>query len=360
MHVQRIVSPAPREAWAQVLDTDPGATVHQTLGWFDAAVETTGAKDVSRLYELDDGRRLVLPLLRRTPLPGVAVDASYPAGLGAGALLATGGVQASDVRSVLRDLLGSSAVTTRLKANPHTSGHWEAGLVPGVLSTSRRVEVLDLDGGFARVRDERFQSSARRAIRKAESSGLVVDRDTTGTLMPTIYDLYLSWTTRRAEESGLPHPVALRIALRREPWRMYEAVARSLGEKCRVWVARLDGEPVAGLVSLVHGDHAVYWRGYSDKEVAGPLRANNLLQRLAIEDACEAGCRSYSMGESGGVAALERFKQTMGATPRAAVEYRVERLPLTRLERLRGEAQARAAQLVGAGVQAGRRRFGTS
>jgi hypothetical protein len=342
-----------------VLAADPGATAHQTLEWFDAAIETTGAQDVSRLYALQDGRRLVVPMLRRSPLPRVALDSAYPGGLGAGGMLATGGLRAADVQLVLRDLLESPAVATRLKAHHHTSGRWEAGLVPGVLSTSHRIEVLDLDGGFARVRDERFHSSARRAIRKAESSGLVVDRDTTGALMPTIYDLYLDWTTRRAEESGLPTPLAIRVALRREPRTMYEAVARSLGEKCRIWVARLDGEPVAGLVSLVHGEHAVYWRGYSNKAVAGPLRANNLLQRMAIEDACEAGCRYYSMGESGGVAALERFKQTMGATPRVALECRVERLPLARLERIRGEAQARAAELVGAGVQAGRRRFGS-
>ncbi len=359
MHAERVVSPAPREAWSHVLAADPGATPHQTLGWLDAAVETTGAQDVSRLYELLDGRRLVVPMLRRTPLPKMALDAAYPGGLGAGGILATGGLQAADVQLVLRDLLGTSAVTTRLKAHHHTSDRWEAGLVPGVHSTSHRIEVLDLEGGFARVRDERFHSSARRAIRKAESSGLVVDRDTTGALMPIIYDLYLDWTTRRATESGLPTPVALRLALRREPRRMYEAVARSLGEKCRIWVARLDGEPVAGVVSLIHGEHAVYWRGYSDKAVAGPLRANNLLQRMAIEDACEAGCRYYSMGESGGVAALERFKQTMGATPRTAVECRVERLPIARLERMRGEVQSRAADLVGAGLQAGRRRFGS-
>jgi len=49
----------------------------------------------------------------------------------------------------------------------------------------------------------------------------------------------------------------------------------------------------------VHGENADYWRGYSRKDLAGPSRANNLLQRLAIEDACDAGCRYYSMGGSG-------------------------------------------------------------
>jgi hypothetical protein len=99
---------------------------------------------------------------------------------------------------------------------------------------------------------------------------------------------------------------------------------------------------------LIHGQHAVYWRGYSRKELAGPSRANNLLHRLAIEDACESGCRFYSMGESGGVAALEHFKQTMGATPRSAVECRIERLPLTKVENWLGRAEAGAARIVNA------------
>jgi hypothetical protein len=96
---------------------------------------------------------------------------------------------------------------------------------------------------------------------------------------------------------------------------------------------------------LLHGQHALYWKGYSRKELAGPARANNLLHRLAIEDACDSGCRFYSMGESGGVAALEHFKQTMGATPRSAVECRIERLPLTRVETVMGSAEARAVRI---------------
>jgi hypothetical protein len=152
--------------------------------------------------------------------------------------------------------------------------------------------------------------------------------------VPVFYDLYLEWIRRRAQESGLPASVSVRRARRREPLALVEAAARSLGESCRIWVARLDGEPVASMITIVGGRHANFWRGYSRKELAGPTRANNLLQRLAIEDACDAGCRFYNFGESGGVAALERFKQTMGATPRTGIECRIERIPLARAERI--------------------------
>ena len=70
-----------------------------------------------------------------------------------------------------------------------------------------------------------------------------------------------------------------------------------------------------------------------DKEVAGPSRANDLLQHLAIEEACEAGCRYYHMGESGSSTALARFKTKFGARPHPYGEYHIERLPITALDR---------------------------
>ena len=341
--------------WSEVLAADPGATVYQTLPWFDAALEYSNAKDVSRLYVTEDMRLLVLPLLRREPLPGMALDGSYPGVLGPGGLIASGGLRPSDVRLVLSDLLRSRTFRTSIKVNHDVAGLWQAGLVDGTVGEPFRVEVLDLDGGFRKVWDERFQSSARRAVRKAERSRIVVERDTTGSLIGTFYELYLDWTYRRAEESGLPKRVAAALAQRREPLRMFEILTRSLGDKCRIWLASHDGEVVAGLLSLVHGRYSVYWRGYSKKALAGPLRANNLLQRLAIEDACDAGCRYYSMGQSSGVTALEHFKQTMGATPRSALELRIERLPIGRLERLTDQAASRVERLVRSGLQVTRR-----
>jgi hypothetical protein len=183
-------------------------------------------------------------------------------------------------------------------------------------------------------------------VRKAERSGLSVERETTGRLIPHFYQLYLDWTERRARESGIPRRVASLLAKHREPLKKFQAVAAIPGDGCRVWLARRDREPIASIITLVHGRHAIYWRGYSNKAAAGPSAANSLLQRLAIEDACDAGCRFYSMGESGGVSSLERSKQAFGATPRRGVEVRIERLPIGRVETLWKGIETRAAHLI--------------
>jgi predicted HD phosphohydrolase len=69
------------------------------------------------------------------------------------------------------------------------------------------------------------------------------------------------------------------------------------------------------------------------KALAGPTRANYLLHRLAIEHACEVGCRYYHMGDSGASQRLAQFKTRFGAQPHTFAEYHVEALPLTAADR---------------------------
>lgn len=350
-----VTSPVPAGVWADVVASDPGTTVYQTRAWSEAVRRVTGTRDVSRLYHLDDGRRLVLPLLERVAAPGVVLHASYPTRYGSGGLLATGGLRGSDVRHVLHDLLASSAASTRLKANHDVAEAWADGLVDGAVNTPRRVEVLDLDGGFERVWDKRFESSARGRVRKAERAGLVVERATSTRLVDPFYELYVTWTVQRAQQSGVPPRLAMWLARRREPRAKFRAVSEALGDACRFWIAWQDDRPAAGIITLVYGRYAVYWQGYSDKGLAGPLAANNLLHRLAIEDACDAGCRWYSMGESGGVSSLLRFKRTLGATPRAGVDVRVERLPLSAVEEFDSRAERAVRETIISGVGYARR-----
>ena len=75
-----------------------------------------------------------------------------------------------------------------------------------------------------------------------------------------------------------------------------------------------------------------------DKDLAGPTRANYLLQRLAIEDACQGRVPAVPHGrERRERQSLAQFKSRFGAVAQPYAEYRLERLPLTHAEqRLRG------------------------
>ena len=85
-----------------------------------------------------------------------------------------------------------------------------------------------------------------------------------------------------------------------------------------------------------------------NKELAGPTRANYLLHRLAIEDACAAGCRCYHMGESGTSKPLAQFKTRFGALPYPYAEYHLETMPLTAVDQALRSAVKRAIRFTDA------------
>ncbi|HWJ52897.1 MAG TPA: GNAT family N-acetyltransferase [Propionibacteriaceae bacterium] len=336
--VTQITSPAPRDVWQAVLRSDPGATALQTPAYFDAVLAATGGSDDSRLYHLEDGRRLVLPLVRQRALPGIRLNAAFPGGYGHGGMLATGGLLARDVRAVVEDLRGQ-ALSTRLDGAHHTAAQWAAGRMPGVVAVPRRVEVLDLAPGFDELRARQFSRDIRYHLRKAERAGVEVELDTTGRLVPVFHQIYRAWVDRWAPKSGLPPAVARRVALRQEPLKKFETVAAMLDQDCRVLVAWHRGQPVAAAISLVHGQHAIGWRSYSIKELAAPVSANILTQVTCVADACRSGCRYFDLGQSGGVTTLQQYKNSFGATPHWVVDLRIEPPTVTRLRSAKERAQ---------------------
>jgi Acetyltransferase (GNAT) domain len=332
----RVTSPAPRDAWEAAVAADPNVLVSHTPAWIDLVCSFGGYADASRLYELGSGRRLVLPMVRRRHLPRpLAPEDSLPLCWDAGGIVASGGITARDLQAVFEDLTARPVVRTALRPGPLDAREWDAARPPGTM-VPRLAHVLDLEGGFGEIWERRFAGTARTAVRKAERSGLTVERDTTGRLMPAVYELFERSLDRRAQQQHEPRALARWRGHRRDSRRRFISIALALGEACRTWVAWRDGQPAAAII-VMQGANANYTRGMMDKELAGPTRADYLLHQLAIEDACNAGCRYYNMGESGTSQALAQFKTRFGARPRPYAEFHIERVPITALDsRARG------------------------
>jgi glycosyltransferase involved in cell wall biosynthesis len=328
----QVTSPAPRESWEAAVASDPNALVFHTPQWLDCICAYGGYEDASRLYELPRGRSLVLPMVRRRALGGLDSEASLPPTWDPGGIVAPGGVRVHDLIPVFSDLAGHVAVRTSLRPSSLDARAWAAARPPGVVAVPRLAHVLELESDFERVWTKRFTGTARTAVRKAERSGLTVERDTSGRLVPTVYELFERSLVRWAQQQHEPLPFARWRRRRLDPIRKFELIAQTLGEACRIWVAWHDGRPAAAILVL-QGRNASYVRGMMDKELAGRTRANYLLHRLAIEEACVAGCRYYDMGESGSSPSLAQFKTRFGARARPYAAYHIERLPITALDR---------------------------
>jgi hypothetical protein len=174
-------------------------------------------------------------------------------------------------------------------------------------STSFLGHRLDLRGGEAQL-FAGTDPAARRAVRKAEQSGLNVTISQELGALRTFYTL-LCRTRRR---HGVPA----------QPFRFFVNIHRHVFARNQghVVLAHLGGTPVAGAVFFHFRDLALYKFGASD-ETRQHLRANNLVMWEAIKWHLRAGFKQLDFGRTSiGNEGLRRYKLGWGATERR-VDY---------------------------------------
>ncbi|MFE9650477.1 GNAT family N-acetyltransferase [Streptomyces sp. NPDC006365] len=328
-----ITTPAPRETWWELAAQDAACHVTQTPTWLDCLCGTGPYQDGSRLYEFDDGSRIVLPLVSRRRRPQwLDAEESWPADWGIGGPVVAGHVGPEKARAVFGDLARRPVLQIGVRLRPGDAEAWEKAVPTGFRMEPHMTQVVNLDGGFGTVWQRRFHTRVRRDVRRAESAHLDVEVDRTGRLVPVFHHLYEQSIERWAGQQHEPLALARWRRRREFPSRRLAEVAARFGEACAIWVAWHAGEPAAAAVVLRHGHHAKLWRAAMNRELAHPVRASPLLMRLAIEEACEAGCRCYDMGESAPGSSLAHFKAGFGADTYSSPRYLRERLPVSAVE----------------------------
>lgn len=328
----RIVSPAPRDVWTDVLDSDPLAVPTQTPAWTDLTCRALGALDASRLYEYPDGRLLVLPSVARRRAGLRVTEESLPYGFGYGGLLVPGGTPTEqDMRMVLTDLARRPAVRSGLAANPLLHDAWSAVMPPGVVRAEYLSYVVDLEGGFDAALS-RYRLETRRNVKKAGKQSLDVRVVRDATLVDVFADLNAQSVDRWAHQRGQPLWMAHMVERHRDRTGLLRLATAAADLDCVGWTAHQDGVPVAAYVALFDRRSAWFWMSAMDKTLANRTRAGALLQSLAIEHACAAGIRWFHLGESDPGSGVARFKEGFGAVALPHASFRFERVPLTAVE----------------------------
>jgi hypothetical protein len=326
-----VTSPAPRDVWAEVVAADPGALPEQTPEWTDAVCAVEGCSDASRLYEFVDGRRIVLPLVRRSGLRGVGGQLwSFPQGWGIGGP-AGAGLDAGAVEAIAADLHSLRVARVALRVDPLEASLWEGVNGPGVTVLPRLAHVLPLFDSPAEHLAA-MSKTTRRKIVRAQRDDLRVEVDTTGALLGDHYSMYLKSVERWAERQHEPLWLARWRAERRDSIAKLQAMATFLGpERFRLVVAYADDRPAASTIVLL-GPVTRDTRAALDRDVAAQKNASEAVQWRAIQEAYAYGSTHYNMGESGTSASLARYKEHFLAQPVPYAEYRFERVPLTRAD----------------------------
>lgn len=323
------VSAASTEDWDRVYALDPYAMPTQSSAWARAILRENGSVDCSRLYRFSDGVEAILPLFTSRLSPqSLRILRSPPAAWGFGGTISTRSLTGSHLKVILDDCKNLAGAAVQIRPNPLHAGLWgEAAEETDWQALNRNAHVLDLDGGFEEVWTKRFPGNTRNKARKAEKVGVRVETGATDELINAFDGLFrqsiVRWARRQNEFEWL---ASLRGRVR-DPKRKFFSMARLSEGMLRVSIAWLSDKPVAGIIVLV-GRNAHYTRGAMDERLIGNSRANYLLQKTAIEDACNHGCRHYHMGETGSSASLAEFKSSFGAEAVPYAEYRHERIPV--------------------------------
>jgi CelD/BcsL family acetyltransferase involved in cellulose biosynthesis len=324
------VSPAPREAWQEILAADADAMPTQTPQWLDAICSGRGWSDASRLYRLPSGRRLLLPLAARAVAGVPLVEESWPYSWSYGGLLAEGGPPSlAEIAMVVEDLRRRMRLRWRVQPSPLHAATWDAAVPARVARVPYRTQIVDLDAGPGSAAS-RFHRTARYKVHKAERDGVKVERQELEPFMTGFDRLYTQSVDRWARQRNQPLPLARLLGRLRARPRQLARATRTLGQASELWTASYRGEPVAMDVVLVHGRHALYWLGVVDPELSRTTGGTQLLKATIFDSARRRGVRWFNLGESDVGGGVEAYKLKLGASSYDYHAYQQERLPLSR------------------------------
>jgi Acetyltransferase (GNAT) domain len=183
------------------------------------------------------------------------------------------------------------------------TGFVPAGLVTSAVYCLQSIDLRpELDVIFAKFHKNHVQ----RTIRKAERMGVTLEKGRSATLLAEFYALHVM--TR------------LRLGAPIQPFVWFQNLTDCLGERLQIYAARVDGRPIAAILTTKHRTTLVYKYGCSDLAYKR-FGANPLLFWTAIQDAKREGIEAFDLGRSDiDNEGLIAFKDHLGAR-RATLNY---------------------------------------
>jgi CelD/BcsL family acetyltransferase involved in cellulose biosynthesis len=304
------VALCPLPLWEALARQDSSATFFQTPAWLRLAA--AHARGAGRSAE-------IAPLLFEFTRAGETVQACLPLlrdrRWGRLRYFSPFGTYSALVCPRVLDDGERARVEARLASlNLHAAGSpFTRNPLPGARLTRlpARTQWIDLTPAHAESPARDWAPDPRRRLRIARENGVTVRAAGSPADWDDYHGLYLKSLRRWGTGATSVYPRALFEALRAA------AEAPETQGKIRLWLAGHEGKAAAGYIAFYHNDHACIWHGAAD-EAYFKLGATQLLYHDMIADAAGRGFPAFDLMGSGGLAALEAFKASLGAR---TVEY---------------------------------------
>lgn len=298
-----ILSAADEIAYEAFLAACPAATFYHSLRYRDLLIAVTGA-NAEYLICKDDAGSIsgVLPLMSRDGPFGTVIN-SLPFFGSYGGVLATD----SEAAAVLWQAYGQKLEKPGLAAatvidNPFAITSTLPPFPPSYIDT-RIAQITPLDGADAGAKlMARIDSSTRRNIRKAEQSGVTVAVENSA-----IGFLARTHCANMAEIGGVAKPASF--------FEEFPRIFRA-NDEYRIYIARLDGKPVAALLLFYYKDFVEYFTPATEDDQRGVQPMAAILHRAMLDAAAE-GRRIWNWGGTWtSQTGVYRFKRKWGAEER--------------------------------------------
>lgn len=275
-------------AWESYVDARGDAAGYHSWRWRQVFTEAFGHEPVYLIAREGGLITGVLPMVQIKSLLFGRTLTSLP-------FLNYGGVMA-DGAEVAQALVEAAQAEARRRRCSHVELRHVAAQFPDLPCKQHKVSMrLALGPGMFEALDRKV----RNQIRKAEKSGLVVERGGAA-LVDDFYAVF----ARNMRDLGTP------VYSRR----LFEAVMRVFPDRAQIHVVRLNGLAVAaGLTYRTSQMVQLPWA--SSLRSHNPLCPNTLLYWDAIGFARESGAAVFDMGRSTPNEGTFRFKAQWGAAP---------------------------------------------
>lgn len=245
--------------------------------------------------EFEDGTTLLFPFISvHRRISSLSMLIGMPLSLEGSPIAIDGTPRAEHIQALFRANGGHG----------HLSIYGGAGGSPPAAGEVEELEthVLDLSPGFDALWETSFTAKTRNVCRKAEREGVEV-----ALADASEANEYRALYERASRSWGYDEPPY--------PRPLFGALLTTANAE--LWLARRDGQTIAGAL-LLRGSHDLfYWSGAMDRDYAHVAPGNAVL-RTVIESACERGIGYLDFGASAGLPRVEAFKRSFGAT---AVSY---------------------------------------
>jgi hypothetical protein len=294
-------SAARREEWEVMCRACDYATFFHTPVWADIFARASSGRmaPAAQKVEFSDGAAAIIPLVYKRYLGSrCRVFWSMPA-FTFGGWVSPAPLTTAHAR-LLVDRLNTMADCI-WRENPYDP---LLGSIEIPLAADDFTQAVDLRQGYS-VAQARSDYSHRRAVRRALERGVTIVEASRVDQWRDYFSLYEA-SRQRWKVKGF-------LRSREYPFSLFKAVFESPAEHRKLWLAQVNGRPVAGTLCFYWNRHAVSWNSAGAADFFKDYRPNDLLADHAIRHAAEAGCDWYDCNPSGGFKGVVEFKEHVGA-----------------------------------------------